>query len=764
MAVTVFKDTTYSLSTLVEEIRRGEIALPDIQRPFVWKPTKVRDLFDSMYRGFPVGYLLFWSTGAEVGARRIGVDAKEAAPRLMIVDGQQRLTSLYAVLTGQPVLREDYTEGSIRIAFRPRDAMFEVADAAIRRDPEFIPDVSILWNGAGRRKAVRGFIAGLETARGPLSSDVRDEMEEAIDRLYDIRNYPFKVVELGSDVDEEQVADVFVRINSEGVRLEQADFILTLMSVWWEKGRRDLEEFARAAITAPTGVASPANPFITPAPDQLLRVAAGLAFGRGRLKSVYQVLRGKDLNTGEVSPAAREEQFSVLRVAQQDVLDLTNWHEFLKCIRRAGYRSHSMITSENNLLFAYLFYLVGLRRYQVDRRRLREVIARWFFMTALTGRYTGSFESQVESDLRTLEEAKSADEFVAAVDGIIETSLPGDYWQIQLPSALETSTAYSPALFAYHASLVLLNATPLFSRLTMNELLDPATHAPRSSIERHHLFPKKFLEKQGVSSRLRNQIANYAFVEWPDNAAISDTAPAQYFPGLFSELRPEEQRNATFCHALPPDWESMDYLEFLRARRVLIANVVRAAFEKLKTGDVPSEVDVPTTPGAGALPARWTLAELLEAEESGTVEFKSSAFFSYTPDVPEKVVTESVIKTVAAFLNADGGTLAIGIADDHVVLGIAADLDRKGLSGDGYINALTSIISTSLGGSASARVRIAIERMDSEQVCVLNVPPSPEPVYAKISKGSHVFFVRTNNSTRVLEGPDLVSYIKGKWG
>src|SRR5438128_1764912 len=113
MAVTLFKDTTYNLNLLVENIRRGEIALPDIQRPFVWPPAKVRDLFDSMYKGFPVGYLLFWSTGVEMGARQIGANAKEAAPRMLIVDGQQRLTSLFAVLTGSSVLKKDYSEGRI---------------------------------------------------------------------------------------------------------------------------------------------------------------------------------------------------------------------------------------------------------------------------------------------------------------------------------------------------------------------------------------------------------------------------------------------------------------------------------------------------------------------------------------------------------------------------------------------------------------------------------------------------------------------------
>src|SRR4051794_820272 len=99
MAITLFKDTTYSVSLLIESIGRGEVALPDIQRPFVWQASKVRDLLDSMYKGFPVGYLLFWETGAEPGARQIGGGTKDAVPRLLIVDGQQRLTSLYAVMT-----------------------------------------------------------------------------------------------------------------------------------------------------------------------------------------------------------------------------------------------------------------------------------------------------------------------------------------------------------------------------------------------------------------------------------------------------------------------------------------------------------------------------------------------------------------------------------------------------------------------------------------------------------------------------------------
>lgn len=147
--------------SLLHYIDNGDLGLPDIQRPFVWNATKVRDLFDSMYRGFPVGYLLFWENAEINGSRSIGFDEKvHKIPLLLIIDGQQRLTSLYAVFRGKPVLNEKYEETRIEIAFRPRDGKFEVADAAIRKDSEFIPNISELWtSGKGIFKLTTEFFA-----------------------------------------------------------------------------------------------------------------------------------------------------------------------------------------------------------------------------------------------------------------------------------------------------------------------------------------------------------------------------------------------------------------------------------------------------------------------------------------------------------------------------------------------------------------------------------------------------------------------------
>lgn len=614
MALTLFKDTTYSVQLLIEDIGRGEVALPDIQRPFVWQATKVRDLFDSMYRGFPVGYLLFWETGADAGARQIGAADRPSVPRLLIVDGQQRLTSLYAVMTGAPVVREDYSQSRIRIAFRPTDATFAVTDAAVEKDPEFLADISALWDPApGQRKQViRRYLRQL-AAKRELGEDEEDRLEDAIDRLHDLRNYPFKVVELSPDIDEEHVAEVFVRINSEGVTLNQADFILTLMSVFWEKGRRELEDFCRAAKLPSISGASPFNWFIAPQPPQLLRVSVALAFRRAVLRQVYSLLRGKDIDSGTLSPEARDRQFALLQRAQEKVLDLTNWHEFLQSIERAGFRSAKMISSDNGVLYSYALWLIGRVDYQVPLDQLREVIARWFFMAAITGRYSGSFESRFEQDTARLREVADGDAagFTQTLDKVINDTLTSDYWAITLPNELATSAAKSPALMGYIAALNIHDADALLSTGKVRARLDPAVVA-RKGIERHHIFPRNYLRTAlGIQDNKQiNQIANMTLVEWSDNIAISDDAPAVYWPAQLAkkntQISADTLARQAYWHALPRGWESLTYVDFLAQRRKLMADVTRDAFAKLADAHYQPTYPPPSPPQAAEKAGTWT--------------------------------------------------------------------------------------------------------------------------------------------------------------
>lgn len=583
---TCFKRVDYDLSALLHYIKIGDIGLPDIQRPFVWSNAKVRDLFDSMYRGFPVGYLLFWENGQVNRAKPIGLEAKaHSVPSRLIVDGQQRLTSLYAVFHGGRVLDADYRERKIEIAFRPRDGKFEVCDAAIRKDPEWIPDISELWaSGKSSYQIVKTFLESLRKAKGPLSEEDEERISHNLDRLFDLQKYPFTALEIAPTVEEEEVADIFVRINSEGVKLNQADFILTLMSVFWDEGRADLERFCRESRQPPKpgSPPSPFNHLIHPDPDQLLRVSVALGFGRGRLKSIYQVLRGKDIETGLFSPERRDQQFALLKEAQAQVLDLKHWHQFLSALVGAGYRSGEMISSQTALLYAYAFYLIGRIRCGVPEHQLQRLIGRWFFFASLTGRYTSSPESVMDGDLNRVKGISEAQPFVEVLEELMASTLTNDFWTITLPAALESSSARNPELFAYIAAQNRLGAPVLFSHKKLSDLIDPALKTKKKPLERHHLFPRAWLEAQGETDlKVINQLANFALLEWPENIDISDDPPSVYVPKIRPRFKPDEWERMHDLHALPKSWELLSYSDFLAERRRLMAGIIRRGFESL---------------------------------------------------------------------------------------------------------------------------------------------------------------------------------------
>jgi hypothetical protein len=599
MSEMLFKKTDYSLQGLLSDIDIGRIGLPDIQRPFVWSNAKVRDLLDSMYRGYPVGYLLFWETGAASDrARIIGPDGKQKAPSLLIVDGQQRLTSLYAVMRGIPVLRDNFLHETIRISFNPLEGKFEVPDAATDRTPEFLPDISAVLT-RDSFSVITGYLSRIEATR-KLAEEERDRAIKAITRLFELQGYPFVALELNATATEEQVADVFVRINSEGKKLNQSDFILTLMSVFWDEGRTALEDFSVETRRPPTSlaVASAYNQIFRPEPDSLLRVDVGIAFRRGRLQHIYSLLRGKDLQTGQFSQLRREQQFERLKTAQTHVLNPTHWADYLNVVRAAGYRNLRYVSSEMALVFGYQFYLIGRTEYGVAPHALKQAVARWLFMSLLTGRYTGSTETQFEKDLALLPASGDANSFLSTLAVAGDGELTTDYWDKTLPLELATSSGRSPSLFAYHAAQVLCDARALFSKGKVADLLDPPASGHKKALERHHLFPKRYLKKLKIEGvRETNQIANYALVEWDDNIAISDIAPKDYWPRYAARFASAELVEMMRWHALPSDWWAMDYPDFLRARRPLIAHVIRDGFSLLATGEKATQAtSAPTAP------------------------------------------------------------------------------------------------------------------------------------------------------------------------
>ena len=746
MSETVFTKVDYDLASLIKSIALGEIGLPDIQRPFVWKNAKVRDLFDSLYRGYPVGYLLLWRNGL-IDDRAIGTDVKQKPPRLVIVDGQQRLTSLYAVVMGVPVVRENYDSEQIRISFNPLEERFEVYDAAIQRDKSFIPNISRIWSdGTNIFKVAKEYLEVLQAVR-VVNEDEIEKVQNAITKLQSLLTFPLTALELAADISEEDVSDVFVRINSKGTPLNQADFILTLMSVFWDQGRADLERFCQEARKPTKGTASPFNYFIEPDPDQMLRVGVGVAFKRARLRYVYSILRGKDLETEQFSEKRRIEQFEKLKAAQERSLNIQHWHDFLCCIRMAGFRSEKMISSRNNLLFSYMLYLIGRTEVGVEGFTLRKVIAQWFFMSAVTGRVTSSPESKMESDLARLRDVSGPEQFVSRLQHVCDITLTNDFWGVTLPNDLATSSPRSPSLFAYNAALVLLDARALFSNAKVADMLDPAVHASRSVIERHHLFPKGYLlSKLKISeSRETNQIANYAYVEWADNMTIADQAPSDYLPQLKERFSESELATMYHSHALPANWEEMEYRVFLEKRRELMAQIICGGYKKLTAG-----------PKSAETVEEFDLSVLIDDGESEAVEFKTTLRINLHTSEPDKRMEMAVLKTLAGFLNTNGGTLIVGVSDNGTPVGVEADKfpneDRMSLH-------LVNIVKARLGPGAMAAMHMHFEDYDDTRVLVVRCPRSLAPVFVKDGAVER-FFVRTGPSTTELTASQTQDFVR----
>ena len=653
----IFKTVSWQVDQLVSGVQQGSISLPDLQRPFVWPATKVRDLFDSMYRGYPVGTLMFWDVSEQDSTRAISGTATISASH-QIVDGQQRLTSLYAVMKGLEVQDDNYRRKSIRIAFHPYTERFEVATAATERSVEWIHDIATVFRSP--YDAQEDFLEGLEDAGRNLARDDKRRLGEVFKKLEGLKQYQFEVVHIQKDVDKRLVADVFVRINSEGMNLKAYDYILTWLSVFWPDGRDQIEQFARASRMTPERASeiagqrvtwTPKNPYLAVETGHLVRAMVALGQNRAKLIDAYANLQAKDRATGQVDGDKQERELEKLRQALPIVTDRINWTEFIRSIQIAGFRSHAGITSNMNIVASYVIFLLGRTRYSVELARLRTLIARWFFMSQLTGRYTGSSESQIQKDLDMFAEipAGDADEFATLVDKTISISVTNDFWEFNAPQSLVSSSyKLSPVYQCYLAALNYLDADMFMLRMKVREWMDPALPAVKGQ-EGHHLVPRSYQEKVlGITDTKRiNQVANFAPTDWHTNVQISDRAPADYWPELESERGGDGtwMKKQRYWHALPDQWHLLPYEEFLAQRRKLIAQVTRDAFERLGRD------------GQGSLAGSLDLAAEAAADEASLATLLDGGYLvpgdQLDPVDPEWVV--DAVVTEDGTIQIDGG-------------------------------------------------------------------------------------------------------------
>ena len=591
MAKDIYKSIQRSVGDLLRDVEIGRIGLPDLQRQFVWKDNKVRDLLDSIFKGFPIGYIILWSSPEEYeNTKTIGSNEKTfKKPDDLVIDGQQRLTSLLAAIKGLKVKDKNFRERRIRICFNPLETRFEVWSQAFERDANWVSDISTVFKAHEEFSLPdfrEDFFEKLNASRTkkeqePLSRMEKSQIENNLNELINITKYNLPTLQITTFADEEEVSDIFKRVNSGGQKLNENNFIETLIAVYDTAIYDKIHAFCEDSRIPKNGSAY--NNIMSVSPQHLIRMAVGLGFRRARMKYAYMLLRGRNLDSGETSAAIREENMDKFRKALDTVLDLNNWHSFLNLFGEAGYMNGGYVASTYVVIYGYVLYLLGKYTYGVDAMTLRKVIKQWIFMSAITSFYSTSPESTVEKQFADLRSISSAEEFVEYIIKSIETAFTDDFFNVNLPNSLYSSSSNSPSWFGYIASLNVLGTPMWLSNSPLANLLVVGASGTKNAIDKHHIFPKNYLTSIGIKDdRDRNQIANFTFLDYNTNIDISDNPPIEYVGRYREKLGEDAFRKSCEQNAIPEGLENMEYSEFLEQRRRLMSGIVRKAYERLK--------------------------------------------------------------------------------------------------------------------------------------------------------------------------------------
>jgi hypothetical protein len=586
------------IENILSWVSTGEIAIPEIQRPFVWDSSKVRDLIDSLYQGFPIGYLISWQN-PNVRLK----DGSISKGKKILIDGQQRVTALTAAILGQWVVNQTYQRVKIKIAFNPIEERFEVQNPAILKDKTWLHDIADAMNGNTDlfEMADNYFLSNPDVDKKHIRA--------AFSNLINIPRKQIGLIELSHDLDIETVTEIFIRINSKGVVLSQADFVMSKIASNTEyKGnelRKAIDYFCHMAIApdfyrhiidndkdfAKTDFFQKMQwlkveneDLYDPDYNDLLRVAFTSQFNRGRLSDLVSLLSGRNFETRTFEETIAEQSFATLKTGVEFFMNETNFKRFLMIIKSAGFISPKLIRSQNAINFAYILYL-KLKELGVNSVKIGSYVPRWFVFSVLTGRYSGSPESVFDFDIKQISQ-KPFDDYLKEKE---EGELSDAFWNASLPQSLDTSVASSPYFHVFLASQVKANDKGFLSK----DVLVSDLVSLRGDI--HHLFPKDYLKKFGLERSKYNQIANYVYMQSEINIKVGNKAPKDYFElisrqivdnnRLVSGIATEQDILSNLkMNCIPTEIMQMDideYQNFLMLRRKLMANKIKEYYFSL---------------------------------------------------------------------------------------------------------------------------------------------------------------------------------------
>lgn len=577
-----------TIENILGWIREGRIGLPEMQRPFVWKSSKVRDLIDSLYNGYPIGYIITWQNPA---ANLKG--GEESQNKQVIIDGQQRLTALKAALSGEKIVTKKYTKTRIKIAFKPSTETFATLNGAIKRDPTWIDDIAIFFSSD---YDAWNFVSDNVERLGMTPN----KLNSTIEKLQSIQQREIGNIELNSNLTIDDVTDIFDRINSTGVPLSSADLVMSRLSADKVHGggtlRKQIEyfiqlmsdptllhniekldpEFANSeAFNQIKWITTETNPIYRLNYSDILHVMLAIAFYRGKLSDLLSLISGRNFAAHEFSESSMETNYAKLLKSAEIVFNKSNFQRFLMVLRDMGMRNSGKLglVGHGALNFGYILFLYLKQQKSLSVEQTNSLLKRWIVMSSLTGRYSGSSETVIERDIKTIAQADSS---VNQIQAMLNQEMIDTFWVNDLPNNLQRQSTQASSWRIFQMCQIYFKDISWLAKDTSVETV----MEEEGNI--HHIFPKAYLRKAGITNSEINQIANYVWITQPKNLEISDLAPKDYLhDDKITEFMSEKNNQQNAIPDKLSSYDFHDYQTFLQERRQLIARRIRQYYEAL---------------------------------------------------------------------------------------------------------------------------------------------------------------------------------------